>query len=442
MEVMEGVQLVEGVREEEEKIVDDNERVFRVGELVEFWAGPVVRAYRTDSGAPAFVKEIHGSGWYGIKMVGSFGGRNRRVSWENLFKDGSFQKQVGKGCGVRVRTVARMQERAKDEAEAKLGVELRMTKLELHNLEMENIDTETQAEERLKQQEMKARKAEKELTAGHKRELKKMLENSSAEMLALVEEEEARHRTSRQCIRGLRKEVEALTEQVGREKEGQVDLEKLLGKANKKRTTLMGSVDCWKDRHAELQERTLEREERLRDIKKDMTEKAREMKTLEKRFEREDLLNKMEVDAFMKQKNELRQQLLDRNQDVTLIEEQNNEVGCCPVTLPIANILTLLTFVRKIRRQHAATNEQAKVTKEVVDRAALKRRKAFRQKRQGVARELEKARKDVNEAISAQQVRRGKRRGYTPQDKGRQDKKKQNKRRHFKRRHIRTRQDK
>ncbi len=62
----------------------------------------------------------------------------------------------------------------------------------------------------------------------------------------------------------------------------------------------MGSVDCWKDRHAELQERTLEREERLRDIKKDMTEKAREMKTLEKRFEREDLLNKMEEDAFMK----------------------------------------------------------------------------------------------------------------------------------------------
>jgi hypothetical protein len=82
----------------------------------------------------------------------------------------------------------------------------------------------------------------------------------------------------------LRKEVEALTEQVGREKEGQADLEKLLGKANKKRSTLMGSVDCWKARHAELQERTLEREERLRDIKKDMIEKAREMKTLEKRF--------------------------------------------------------------------------------------------------------------------------------------------------------------
>ncbi len=42
--MMEGVQLVEGVMKEIEKIVDDNEGVFRVGELVEFWAGPVGRA--------------------------------------------------------------------------------------------------------------------------------------------------------------------------------------------------------------------------------------------------------------------------------------------------------------------------------------------------------------------------------------------------------------
>ncbi len=217
--MMEGVQLVEGVMEDKEKIVDDNERVFRVGELVEFWVGPVVRGYRTDSGAPAFVKEIHGSGWYGIKIVGSFGGRNRRVSWENLFKDGSFQKQVGKGCGVRVGTLARMQERAKDDAEAKLGVQLRLTKRELHNIEMKKTDTETQAEERLKQQEMKARKAEKDLTAGHKRQLQKMLEDSSAEMRALVEEEEARDRTSRQCIRGLSEERSRSINRTGWERE-------------------------------------------------------------------------------------------------------------------------------------------------------------------------------------------------------------------------------
>jgi hypothetical protein len=121
MEVRNGVQEVEVGRDDNENAVDDNERLFRVGDLVEFWAGPVVRGYRTDSGDPAFVKEIHGLGWYGIKMVGSFGGRNRRVFfWKSLFKDGSFQKQVGKGVGVRVRTMARMQEKANVEAEAKL----------------------------------------------------------------------------------------------------------------------------------------------------------------------------------------------------------------------------------------------------------------------------------------------------------------------------------
>ncbi len=33
-----------------------------------------MRAYRTDSGEPAYVKEIQGSGWYGIKMVEALGG--------------------------------------------------------------------------------------------------------------------------------------------------------------------------------------------------------------------------------------------------------------------------------------------------------------------------------------------------------------------------------
>ncbi len=52
------VERVEVGMEESVYVVEDCERVFSVGELVEFWAGPVVRAYRTDSGDPAFVKEI------------------------------------------------------------------------------------------------------------------------------------------------------------------------------------------------------------------------------------------------------------------------------------------------------------------------------------------------------------------------------------------------
>ena len=62
MELMEEVQLVEVVMGDSEYVFEDCERLFRVGDLVEFWEGPVVRGYRTDSGDPAYVKEIHGLG--------------------------------------------------------------------------------------------------------------------------------------------------------------------------------------------------------------------------------------------------------------------------------------------------------------------------------------------------------------------------------------------
>ncbi len=138
MEAREEVELVQVGMGEREYVVEGCERVFSVEELVEFWAGPVVRACRTDSGDPAFVKEIYGLGWYGIKMVGSFRGRNRRVYWKSLFKDGSFQKQVGSAGGARVRTKARMTERAKEEAEAKLGGELKETKRKLRRTQMDD----------------------------------------------------------------------------------------------------------------------------------------------------------------------------------------------------------------------------------------------------------------------------------------------------------------
>ncbi len=50
---------------------------------------------------------------------------------KSLFKDGSFQKQVGSGFGARVRTNAIRREMVKAEAEAKFGDALRETKREL-----------------------------------------------------------------------------------------------------------------------------------------------------------------------------------------------------------------------------------------------------------------------------------------------------------------------
>jgi hypothetical protein len=66
------------------------ERVFTVGEVVEFWEGAFVCGKRSDSGSPAFVKRVEGNGLYAIKMVGSCRGKFRICGWESLFKDGSF----------------------------------------------------------------------------------------------------------------------------------------------------------------------------------------------------------------------------------------------------------------------------------------------------------------------------------------------------------------
>ncbi len=64
--------------------VDENgemscERIFTVGEVVEFWEGAYVSGKRSDSGEPAFVKRVEGNGVYSIKMVGSARGKFRKA---------------------------------------------------------------------------------------------------------------------------------------------------------------------------------------------------------------------------------------------------------------------------------------------------------------------------------------------------------------------------
>jgi hypothetical protein len=184
------------------------ERIFTVGEVVEYWAGAFVRGRRLGSGEPAFVKRVEGKGVYAIKMVGSSRGKFRLVGWESLFRDGSFNKNVARVDGPRVRGRARLEERAKEEAEAKLGAELRETKRKLQNAEKnaeERLKVQEmevrKAEDTLRRQENEARKAERDLTVVHKRQLDKMLQEN--------------RRETRKCMRLLRQDLTEVTEQVG-----------------------------------------------------------------------------------------------------------------------------------------------------------------------------------------------------------------------------------
>jgi hypothetical protein len=85
------------VEQEEAEIGErEEERTLEVGELVGFWEGCSVRGYRTDSGEPAWVREVYGGGLYGIKMVGNTRGKLRRVKWTTYLKMGVLtQKERG-----------------------------------------------------------------------------------------------------------------------------------------------------------------------------------------------------------------------------------------------------------------------------------------------------------------------------------------------------------
>jgi hypothetical protein len=212
---------------------DLKERVFKVGELVEYWAGAYVRGYQT-SGEPAFVKRVEGGGNYAIKMVGSGRGKYREVEWRQIFKDGSFNNQSEDRVTRTVRTKERMQKMAKAEAEAKYGAVLRETKRELYSAGKKQQEIEEKAEERLRRQSMEARKVNKDLTVVHKRQLDKMLEESRQGIDILREDVDEKERETRKCMRKLRQDLNAVTEQVGKEKQGQAVLDRQLFQERKK----------------------------------------------------------------------------------------------------------------------------------------------------------------------------------------------------------------
>jgi hypothetical protein len=85
----------------------------------------------------------------------------------------------------------------------------------------------------------------------------------------------------------------------------------------------MRTVDTWKDKHADLDKITFEKDERFMNMKRDLAETAREKQTLVKRVEREDVSNRSEMARLEQQRHDLDDQLQQRNQNVSNLEEQS-----------------------------------------------------------------------------------------------------------------------
>ena len=239
------------------------ERFFTVGEVVEFWEGAYVSGKRSDSGEPAFVKRVEGNGVYSIKMVGSTRGQFRKAGWKSLFKQGSFNKNVAMGYGSRVRGEKRLKERAKEEEEAKLGVELRATQRELDKKAKEKKQLEKEGEDRLKFQEKQARHAAKNLSNVHKRELAEMrgdLERTRLEEIKMQED----------CVRALRQNTRQITRDLEQTQQDLIDktersdaLDKAVKKGFEKLDGLRENGLRWKSKYTLEKAEVMLRDEKI-----------------------------------------------------------------------------------------------------------------------------------------------------------------------------------
>ncbi len=240
-----------------------------------------------------------------------------------MFKDGEFNKHSGDKLTRTVRSTERMEEKARGEAEAKYGEALRKTKRELERACKEQQDSEQQAEHRRKKQAMEAEKAKKELSVVHKRQLDMISEGNRQGMATLREDVEDKQRETRKCIRQLRQDLNAVTDQVGRERGGQAHLDNQLFQKRKKRIRVTAVVDIWKEKCDKLDQTATDKEERISTMRQDMAEMTRAMRTLKKRMQTEKVSNVSEVNELGCERNDLARQLKQSNKDVQHLRDMN-----------------------------------------------------------------------------------------------------------------------
>jgi len=218
-----------------------------------------------------------------------------------------------------------MQEKATVEAEAKFGEDLRQTKRELGRACKLQQDSEQQAQDRLTQQAMEAEKAKKGLSLVHKRQVDMILEGNRQDMETMREDVEDKQRETRKCIRQLRQDLNAVTDQVGKEKEEQAHLDRQLLQERKKRMRVTASVDIWRDKCQKLDQTATEKEDRLINMRQDMTETNRAMRSMKKRMETGELSNVLHVNELGRVRDDFARQLEQRNKDVQHLKDKNEE---------------------------------------------------------------------------------------------------------------------
>jgi chromosome segregation ATPase len=299
--------------DEFERTDNGDERRFKVGELVEFWDGPVVRGYRTDSGAPAWVKADYGLGEYGIKMVGNTRGKLRRVQWKQLFKDGSFNKLQMRVGGLRERGIERMRVIEEGKAEAKFAGKVKEKERELKKAEKTRSEMQEQNDSCHRMQEMKARQSEKDLSAGHKRRLLEMGADQEKTMKLHFKAKDELVREYRVKTRELERRLEVMEEDLCESKAEKEEQERKVKRGKQRLEDLREYGDGWKQKYTdqvEIKEQKMEEE--LIELGREVKDKVKGKQQMEKKI----TLLTVRVESLEKQLQEKEKELED------LVEER------------------------------------------------------------------------------------------------------------------------
>jgi hypothetical protein len=262
---------------------NEDERRFKLGELVEFWGGMSVRGYRTDSGEPAWVKADYGGGEYGIKMVGSSRGKFRRVHWAQIYKDGSFNKsQMVKG-GARVRTTERLRKIEEGKAEAKFAGKVKEKDQQLKKAETTRQKDQEEADRNVRRLEMKARQSEKDLSACHKRRLKEMGADVEKKRKVVKRVQEELDRVQRSNTRQLERDLQDMEAELGKTKAAKEEQERAVKRGEERLNGLREYGDGWRRKYADqIEKNEPKMEEKIRKLQAEIKERVRKTREVEK----------------------------------------------------------------------------------------------------------------------------------------------------------------
>ena len=218
-------------------------------------------------------------------MVTNTRGKLRRVQWKQLYKDGSFNKlQIG-AVGARVRTTERMRKNEREKAEAKFAGKVKEKEQELKLAEKEINDTQEQVDRILRQRDMQARQAEKDLSVGHKRSLLEMsvaLEKKRKIDVRGLEELDRDNRIKTREL--LEKKLKDMQETLSVIQGEKLELERAVKRGKERLVVLRDFGDGWKTKYTEHKETGAQKmEEQIIELENGQKDKVKQIRAVEKK---------------------------------------------------------------------------------------------------------------------------------------------------------------